>query len=70
LVEEVHKEGSLWHNVAKKHGLLEDFENGVSNNSSVLIDFSEGLPECAKEDYLESLAIRQTANVLKAQANV
>ena len=70
LVEEVHKEGSLWHNVAKKHGLLEDFENGVSNNSSVLIDFSEGLSGCAKEDYLESLAIRQTANVLKAQANV
>ena len=70
VVEEVHKEGSLWHNVAKKYGLLEDFENGVSNNSSVLIDFSEGLSGCAKEDYLESLAIRQTANVLKAQANV
>lgn len=70
LVDEVHKEGSLWYNVAKKNGLLEDFENGVSNNSSFLIDFSEGLTECAKEYYLENLAIRQTANVLKAQANV
>ena len=70
LVEEVHKEGSLWYEVAKENGLLEDFANGVSNNSSCLIDFSRGLSDCAKEYYQESLAIHQTANILKAQANV
>ena len=70
LVDEVHKKGSLWYEVAKENGLLEDFANGVSNNSSHLIDFSKDLSGCAKEYYLESLAIRQTANVLKAQANV
>ena len=51
-------------------GLLEDFKSGVSNNSSFVIDFSKVLTKCAKEDYLESLAIRQTANILKTQANV
>jgi uncharacterized phage-associated protein len=70
LVQEVHREGSLWYNVAMEHGLLEDFKSGVSNNSSFVIDFSKVLTECAKEDYLESLAIRQTANILKTQANV
>lgn len=70
LVEEVHKEGSLWYEIAKENGLLEDFANGVSNNSSCLIDFSRGLSDCAKEYYQESLAIHQTANILKAQANV
>lgn len=70
LVKEVHKEGSLWYNVAKRNNLLEDFANGTANNSSHLIDFSEGLTGCAKDYYLESLAIHQTANILKAQANV
>lgn len=70
LVNETHKEGSLWYEVAKENGLLEDFANSISNNSSYLIDFTRGLTECAKEHYLESLAIHQTANILKAQAHV
>jgi uncharacterized phage-associated protein len=70
LVTEMHKEGTLWYEVAKEKGLLEEFENGISNNSSFQIDFSRRLSGCAKEYYLESLAIHQTANVLKAQANV
>lgn len=70
LVKEMHQKGTLWYEVAKENNLLEDFENGISNNSSYLIDFTRGLSECAKENYLESLAIHQTANILKAQANV
>ena len=54
LVKEVHKEGSLWYEIAKEYNLLEDFANGISNNSSYLIDFSKDLPECAKEDYLNT----------------
>ncbi len=34
------------------------------------IDFSEELSDCAREDYKESLAIHQTANILKAQEHV
>lgn len=70
LVAEVHKEGSLWFNMAKKYDLLTAFRKGLSNNSDYVIDFSEGLPDCAKEDYQESLAIHQTSNLLKAQAHV
>ena len=70
LVKEMHQKGTLWYEVAKENNLLEDFENGISNNSSYLIDFTRGLSECAKEYYLESLAIHQTANILKVQSNV
>lgn len=69
LVAEVHKEGSLWYNIAKEHELLDAFSKGLSNNSDYAIDFSEGMPSCAQEDYKESLAIHQTANILKAQAH-
>ena len=68
LVEEVHQKHTLWYTVAKRHGLLEEFANGLSNNSNFIIDFSEELSDCAKEDYLESLAIRQTANTLKTKS--
>lgn len=68
LVEEVHQKHTLWYTVAERHGLLEEFANGQSNNSNYTIDFSEGLTDCAKEDYLESLAIRQTANTLKTKS--
>ena len=70
LVAEVHKEGSLWFNAAKKHGLLTAFNKGLCNNSDYTIDFSEELSDCAREDYKESLAIHQTANILKAQGYV
>ena len=70
LVAEVHKEGSLWFNAAKKHGLLTAFNKGLCNNSDYTIDFSEELSDCAREDYKESLAIHQTANILKAQGHV
>lgn len=70
LVNEIHQEGSLWLNAAKRHGLLDAFRKGICNNSDYTIDFSEALSNCAQEDYKESLAIRQTANILKAQAHV
>lgn len=69
-MDEVYREGTLWYDMAKEHYLLEDFANGFSNNSSYQIDFSKDLPKCAKEFYLESLAIHQTANIIKTQANV
>lgn len=70
LVEETHKVGSLWRNKAIENDLLKSFKDGTANNSDVIIDFSEGMAPCSKEDYLESLNIHQTANILKAHAHV
>lgn len=52
--------------VAKEHELLLPFANRECNNSDYRIDFSLALAPCAAEAYLESLDIRQTANILKA----
>lgn len=70
LVAETHKEGTLWYKVAKEHGLLEPFANHECNNSDYRIDFSLALAPCAAEAYRESLDIRQTAALLKADENV
>ena len=70
LVAETHKEGTPWYRTAARAGLLEAFKKRECNNSNELIDFAESLSACAAEDYRESLAIRQTANLLNAEARV
>lgn len=70
LVAETHKEGTLWYRTAARAGLLEAFRKRECNNSDEQIDFAEAMPSCAAEDYRESLAIRQTANQLNAEAHV
>ncbi|HIT88877.1 MAG TPA: SocA family protein [Candidatus Merdenecus merdavium] len=70
LVAETHKEGTLWYNIAKEHGLLESFSKHECNNSDYRIDFSLALAPCVADSYRESLDIRQTATILKAGANV
>ena len=69
LVAETHKEGTPWHRAAARAGLLEAFQKRECNNSDEQIDFAESMSACAAEDYRESLAIRQTANQLNAEAN-
>lgn len=70
LVTETHKQDTLWYNVAKKYDLLEPFAKHECNNSDYRIDFSLALAPCVAEAYRESLAIKQTATILKAEANV
>lgn len=70
LVNELHKEGSLWWNTANKNNLLDSFNQGLSNNSDVQIDFSDALVDKEKDEYRDSLAIHQTANFLKAKGSV
>lgn len=41
LVNETHKQGTLWHKVAEAHNLIEHFEKRECNNSDYQIDFSE-----------------------------
>lgn len=65
LVNETHKEGSLWQITAKEHGLLEDFEARRANSSNVVLDMGRQLCPDAREFYQESLDIRQTANLMQ-----
>ena len=70
LVAETHKEGTLWYNMAKEHGLLDAFSKHECNNSDYRIDFSLALAPCVADSYRESLDIKQTATILKAGRNV
>ena len=70
LVSETHKEGTLWYRTAARSGLLDAFNKHECNNSDLQINFEEAMPDCAAEDYRESLNIRQTANLLNAGNHV
>lgn len=66
----LHQPDTLWYNAAKRNDVLCSFDNGTCNSTDIKIDFSELLDSSDKEEYLESLAIRRTANNLNVQANV
>ena len=68
LVDIVHKENTLWYQIAKEHGLLEAFKNHESNNSDYVIDFTKAMLPCAADYYREALAIH-TASTDKSQIN-
>ncbi len=61
LIKMLHNKDTEWYKLAKKHNLLNDFDNGVTNNSNVQIDLSEMLSGCDKERYKETLLIHTTA---------
>lgn len=65
LVNETHKEGSIWQTTAKEHGLLEDFKAKRANSSTIILDLGRQLCPDDREYYEESLAIRQTANQMQ-----
>ena len=65
LIAETHKEGSLWRETAKEHGLLEDFEQNRANSSPVIIDMARFLSPSAREHYEETLETRETANMVR-----
>lgn len=70
LVAETHKESTPWYRKAAQTGLLDAFKKRECNNSSEQIDFTEFMPDCAADEYRESLAVRLTANQLNAEAHV
>ena len=65
LIKETHKEGSLWYETAKEHGLLEDFEQRRANSSNVVIDMGRHLCPDHREYYNEIFENRQMANLLR-----
>jgi len=64
LIAETHKEGSLWRETAKEHGLLEDFDERRANSSNIVIDLGRQLCPDDREYYNETLENRQMANLL------
>lgn len=66
LIAETHKEGSLWRETAKEHGLLEDFDERRANSSNIVIDMGRLLCPDDREYYNETLENRQMANLLRS----
>ena len=62
LVDIVHKENTLWYQIAKEKGLLEPFRNHECNNSDYVIDFTKAMLPCAADYYREALAIHNASN--------
>lgn len=62
LVDIVHRENTLWYQIAKDKGLLEAFRKHECNNSDYVIDFTKGMLPCAADYYCEALAIHNASN--------
>lgn len=66
LIAETHREGSLWYETAKEHGLIEDFNQRRANSSNVVIDMGRQLCPDDKAYYNETLENRQAADLLRS----
>lgn len=66
LIAVTHKEGSLWYDTAKEHGLLEDFAEQRANSSNIIIDMGRQLCPDDRAYYNETLENRQAANLLRS----
>lgn len=66
LIELTHREGSLWRETAKEHGLLEDFDQKRANSSTVVIDMGRQLCPDDRAYYNETLENRQVANKMRS----
>jgi len=70
LIAETHKEGSLWYETAKEHGILEDFEQRRANSSNITIDMARGLCPDDREQYEETLNIRESCNLMRLESEL
>ena len=66
LIAVTHKEGSLWYETAKEHGLLEDFAEQRANSSNIIIDMGRQLCPDDRAYYNETLENRHAANLLRS----
>ena len=67
LIAETHREGSLWFETAKEHGLLEDFDQKRANTSSVIIDMARFLSPEDREYYEETRELHESANRMRVE---
>ena len=62
LVDIVHRENTLWYQIAKEKGLIDAFRNHECNNSEYVIDFTKAMLPCTAAYYREALAIHNASN--------
>ena len=67
LIAETHREGSLWFETAKEHGLLKDFDQKRANTSSVIIDMARFLSPEDREYYEETRELHEFANKTRVE---
>jgi hypothetical protein len=67
LIEETHKVGSLWRQTVEEAGLLKDFQMKRASTSNVIIDMARGLSEADREHYVDTLNIRESANLMRLE---
>ncbi len=66
LIALTHRDGSLWQETAKEHGLLEDFQQRRANSSTVIIDMGRQLCPDDRAYYEEVLENRLMADQLRS----
>lgn len=66
LVHYLHKQGSAWHTLSEKHGLLELFNSGATNSSDVKIDLTYLLSGCEILRYNQKKEFDQSISHLKS----
>lgn len=66
LIALTHRDGSLWQDTAKEHGLLEDFQQRRANSSAVIIDMGRHLCPDDRAYYEEVLENRLMADRLRS----
>ena len=67
LIEETHKVGSLWRQTVEEAGLLKDFQMKRASTSNVIMDMARGLSEADREHYVDTLNIRESANLMRLE---
>jgi uncharacterized phage-associated protein len=66
LVHYLHKQGSTWHTLSEKHGLLELFDSGETNSSDVKIDLTYFLSGCEIQRYNQKKEFDRSISHLKS----
>ena len=66
LIALTHRDGSLWQETAKEHGLLVDFQQRRANSSTVIIDMGRQLCPDDRAYYEEVLENRLMADQLRS----
>jgi uncharacterized phage-associated protein len=64
LVEMLHKKGSAWQKIAEENGLIELFENRITNSSDKEIDFTYYLSGCEAERYRDCMEFHESVSHL------
>jgi len=64
LVQLLHRKGSAWYKEAKENGLIDAFNNKITNSSNKEIDFTYYLTGCGIERYRDCIEFKKSVSHL------